>query len=46
MNFPGFNPSMFNNMSPDQMKMTSDMINGMSDDQLRSYAKMAGPSFL
>ncbi len=42
MNFPGYNPSMFNNMNMDQMKMASDMLSGMSDEQLASYAKMMG----
>jgi len=42
MNFPGYNPSMFNNMNMDQMKMASDMLSGMSDEQLRGYAKMMG----
>jgi tetratricopeptide (TPR) repeat protein len=43
MNFPpGYNPSMLNNLDMNQMKMASDMISGMSDDQLRDYAKMMG----
>jgi len=42
MNFPGYNPSMLNNMNVDQMKMASDMLSGMSDEQLRGYAKMMG----
>jgi len=42
MNFPGYNPSMLNNMNMDQMKMASDMLSGMSDEQLRGYAKMMG----
>ena len=45
MNFPGFNPSMLNNMNMDQMKMASDMLSGMSDEQLRSYGQMMGISF-
>jgi len=44
MNFPGYNPSMLNNMNVDQMKMASDMLSGMSDEQLRGYAKMMGNS--
>jgi len=46
MNF-GFNPNMFSGMNfdPQQMKMASDMISKMSDDELRNYAKMMGKIF-
>jgi len=33
---------MFNNIDHNQMKMASDMMAGMSDEQLRSYASMMG----
>ncbi len=43
MNFPpGFDPSMIKNVNADQMKMASDMLSGMSDEQLQGYAKMMG----
>ena len=40
------NPQMFEqarrNMNPDTMKMASEQISGMSDEQLNNFSKMTG----
>jgi hypothetical protein len=37
-----FNPEMLKNMNPSMMRQSAEMINNMSDDQLRSYLTSMG----
>ncbi len=38
----GFNPEMLKYMNPSLLRQSADMINGMSDDQLRSHLNNMG----
>lgn len=42
----GFNPFGGGGMNPETMKMASEMISKMSDEELKNYAKMMGKSFI